>query len=100
MNTIKEHKYEADKIINDLTAKLNSMIATNKDFQDYFEDKITKYLNDIKTAKYRGTAENGTEQRRIPEGSDCHPKRLDASDKGREDPTFLADPWGGWHRGA
>ena len=49
------------------------MIATNKDFQDYFEDKITKYLNDIKITKYRETAGNGTEQRHSPEGSDCHP---------------------------
>ena len=42
--------------------------------------------------------QNGTEHKHSPEGSDCHPKHPDASDKGREDPTFQADNSWGWPR--
>lgn len=96
MGTIKDHKHEVDEILNGLTAELKSTINTVRKFQDYLEEKIIKDINGIqnkyKASAQRGTTENGTGQWNGPDVSEYHPKRLDASDKQREDPTFLADP--------
>ena len=84
MNNIKDHKCELDGIINGLRAELKSTSKTTKEFQDHFEEKIIKDLNGIKAIKQREVTENGAEQRHGPESSDCHLKRLDASEKRNE----------------